>query len=112
LEQGRFRPFLSRRCHSQAFRHIDTKWQLSVAPQRYLGGFSTKNDGIAAYNSPYIKLVLTLFMFVGGVSFGLIISSLRDSWRVFWKNDVFRAYVYIIAVFFVLYFPFFGFASA
>ena len=66
------------------------------------GGFSTKNDGIAAYNSPYIKLVLTFFMFVGGVSFGLIISSLRDSWRVFWKKDVFRAYVYIIAVFFVL----------
>ncbi len=66
------------------------------------GGFSTKNDGIAAYHSPYIKMVLTVFMFVGGVSFGLIISALKKSWRVFWENDVFRTYVYIIAVFFVL----------
>ena len=64
------------------------------------GGFSTKNDGIAAYHSPYIKMVLTVFMFVGGVSFGLIISALKKSWRVFWENDVFRTYVYIIAVFF------------
>lgn len=66
------------------------------------GGFSTKNDGIAAYHSPYIKMVLTVFMFVGGVSFGLIITALRKSWRVFWENDVFRTYVYIIALFFVL----------
>ena len=66
------------------------------------GGFSTKNNGIAAYHSPYIKLVLTIFMFVGGVSFGLIITALRNSWRVFWKNDVFRSYVYIIAIFFVM----------
>ena len=66
------------------------------------GGFSTKNNGIAAYDSPYIKLVLTLFMFVGGVSFGLIISSLKKSWRMFWENDVFRCYVYIIVIFYVL----------
>lgn len=66
------------------------------------GGFSTKNDGIAAYDSPYIKSVLTIFMFVGGVSFGLIISALRNSWRDIWKNDVFRTYVYIIVCFYVM----------
>ncbi len=66
------------------------------------GGFSTKNDGIAAYDSPYIKSVLIIFMFIGGVSFGLIISALRNSWRAFWGNDVFRTYVYIIVIFYVM----------
>ena len=66
------------------------------------GGFSTKNDGIAAFDSPYIKSLLTLFMFIGGVSFGLIISALRNSWRDFWENDVFRTYVYIVIIFYVL----------
>lgn len=66
------------------------------------GGFSTKNVGIAAYDSAYIKSVLIIFMFIGGVSFGLIISAMRYSWREFWKNDVFRAYIYIIIIFYVL----------
>jgi len=57
------------------------------------GGFSTHNEGIAAYDSPYIKLVLTVFMFIGGVSFGLIIMAVRKSWRCLWGNDVFRTYV-------------------
>lgn len=65
------------------------------------GGFSTKNDGIAAYDSPYIKSVLIIFMFIGGVSFGLIISALRNSWREFWRNDVFRTYIYLIIIFYV-----------
>ncbi len=66
------------------------------------GGFSTHNEGIAAYDSPYLKTVLTLFMFVGGVSFGLIIMAVRNSWRLLWENDVFRTYVYTIALFYVL----------
>ena len=66
------------------------------------GGFSTKNDGIAAYHSPYIKSVLTIFMFIGGVSFGLIIASMKNSWRLFWKNDVFRYYVSLIALLFMM----------
>ncbi len=60
------------------------------------GGFSTRNDSIAAFNSPYIKLVLTFFMFLGGISFSLILASLKKRGRGFWKNDVFRAYVFII----------------
>ncbi len=66
------------------------------------GGYSTQNDGIAAYNSPYLKSVLTVFMFLGGVSFGLIIYAVRQSWREIWHNDVFRTYVYTIVVFYVL----------
>ena len=66
------------------------------------GGFSTHNDGIAAFDSPYIKSVLIVFMFIGGVSFVLIISAIRNSWRELWRNDVFRTYVIIIAAFYVI----------
>ena len=66
------------------------------------GGFSTHNEGIAVYHSPYIKSVLTLFMFIGGVSFGLIIIAFKESWKQVWRNDVFRTYVYTILVFYVL----------
>ncbi|MCR4602534.1 MAG: TrkH family potassium uptake protein [Prevotella sp.] len=66
------------------------------------GGFSTHNDGIAAYDSAYLKSVLTVFMFIGGVSFGLIILAMKQSWRMFWRNDVFRTYVFIIALFYLL----------
>ncbi|MCR5395066.1 MAG: TrkH family potassium uptake protein [Bacteroidales bacterium] len=66
------------------------------------GGYSTQNEGIAAYDSAYLKSVLTVFMFIGGVSFSLIISSVRTTWRALWHNDVFRAYVYVIGIFYVL----------
>jgi len=66
------------------------------------GGYSTHNEGIAIYHSPYIKIVLTLFMFIGGVSFSLIIIAIKQSWREFWRNDVFRTYIYTIGVFYVM----------
>lgn len=66
------------------------------------GGFSTRNQSIADFDSAYIKGVLTLFMLVGGVSFTLIITSVRNSWRSLWRDEVFRTYLTIIAVFYIL----------
>lgn len=36
------------------------------------GGYSTKQDSIAAFNSPYIEYVITLFMFLAGINFTLL----------------------------------------
>ena len=65
------------------------------------GGFSTRNDSIAAFNSPYIKVVLTVFMFVGGVSFSLILAVAKKWGRGLWRNDVLKAYVVMILLFYV-----------
>ncbi|GHV34333.1 Trk system potassium transporter TrkH [Synergistales bacterium] len=35
------------------------------------GGFSTKNASIAAYNSPYVEWVATVFMFLSGLNFSV-----------------------------------------
>ena len=67
------------------------------------GGYSTRNEGIAAFNSIYVKVVLTIFMFVGGVNFSLIYRSLRGEFGALRRNDVFRTYVGLIAVMYVLF---------
>ena len=61
------------------------------------GGFSTHNDSIASYDSFYVKLVLSVFMFIGGVNFGLMFGAVRGKIKELWKNDVFRAYLMLIA---------------
>lgn len=62
------------------------------------GGFSTKNNSIAFWNSPYAAWVLTIFMFVGGVNFSLLYGAARGRWRQLWRNDVFRAYLLIVGI--------------
>lgn len=37
------------------------------------GGFSTKQASIAYYNSPYIEYVISLFMFISGINFTLLL---------------------------------------
>lgn len=66
------------------------------------GGFSTNNDCIAAYDSFYVKTVLSVFMFIGGVNFGLIFAAAKGKIRNLWRNDVFRAYLCLIAINYVI----------
>ncbi len=66
------------------------------------GGYSTRNASIGAFNSPYVKIVMTAFMFIGGVNFSLIFIAAKGKLRAFWENDVFKAYIGFIAVFYLL----------
>ena len=66
------------------------------------GGYSTMNESIAAYDSFYIKLVLSVFMFIGGVNFGLIYGAVRGYFKPLWKNDVLRAFVFLILLNYIL----------
>ncbi|MCH5239986.1 MAG: TrkH family potassium uptake protein [Muribaculaceae bacterium] len=66
------------------------------------GGYATRNESIAAFDSFYIKLVLTVFMFIGGVNFGLIIAAIRGYLKQLWKNDVFRAFLLLILLNYIL----------
>lgn len=62
------------------------------------GGFSTNNDSIASYDSFYTKLVLSVFMFIGGVNFGLIYVAVKGKIKNLWHNDVFRAFICLICL--------------
>jgi trk system potassium uptake protein TrkH len=62
------------------------------------GGFSSRNAGIAAYNSPRIEWVCTVFMMLAGLNFTLFFQLLKGKYRNVLANSEARAYGGIILV--------------
>lgn len=60
------------------------------------GGFSTKNASIGHYSSPYIQMVITLFMFIAGVNFALHFKMLQGRLRAFWRDPEFKFFFLFI----------------
>lgn len=67
------------------------------------GGFSTSDSGLSLWDSDYIEAVVTIFMFLGGVSFTLIYRAVHREFRAVWSNDVFRLYIWMILGAYVLF---------
>ncbi len=59
------------------------------------GGFSTKNNSIAYFTSPYIQWVIIIFMFASGVNFSLYFVILKKKFREFFHDEEFRSYLAI-----------------
>jgi trk system potassium uptake protein TrkH len=71
------------------------------------GGFSTRNDGIASFSSPWILIVLTIFMFLAGTNLTLIYFGLKRNFKKILENNEFIFYtitciVFILVTSFVL----------
>lgn len=62
------------------------------------GGYSTRSDSMASFATPYIMVVMTIFMFIGGLNFSLLYAAVHGHWRQVWRNDVVRAYVVMVLV--------------
>lgn len=60
------------------------------------GGFSTSDMSVRDWNSPYIIIILTVFMFIGGVNFNLIFSAAHRDWKIIKKNDAFNWFCRVI----------------
>lgn len=64
------------------------------------GGYSTKQDSIAYYNSPYIEYVITLFMFLSGINFTLLfVVFLKGKIKRLLQNTEFRWYAGTVTLF-------------
>jgi len=88
-------PFFDAICHS--FSTLST------------GGFSTRNNGIAAFSSPYIMIVITIFMFIAGTNMTLIYFGLKGNFKkVAGKNEfIFYSlicFIFVSVVTLILYF--------
>ncbi len=59
------------------------------------GGFSTKNESLAAFNSPSIELITSLFMFLAGINYSLYFYVFKGNFIKLWKSDEFRFYIVI-----------------
>ena len=50
------------------------------------GGFSTKQNSIAQWHSPYIEYVVSLFMLLSAINFSLYAVAFKGSWKPLRKN--------------------------
>lgn len=63
------------------------------------GGYTTNDVGIGHWSgSVYVKVVLIVFMFLGGVNFALIYKSVRGDFKALRRNDVFKIYLLVIGL--------------
>jgi trk system potassium uptake protein TrkH len=64
------------------------------------GGFSTRNASIAAFNSPAIEYVTTLFMFLGGINLSLLyLLIFKFRYKDLVRDTEFRTYTAIVLCF-------------
>ena len=62
------------------------------------GGFSNYGASIAAFNSPAVEIVITVFMFLFGINFALYFKVLIGSWKDALKDEELRWYVGIYLI--------------
>jgi len=62
------------------------------------GGFSTKNLGIAYFNSVTIEIILMVFMVLSGIHFGLLYSTVLSKNASIWHSSVTRNYLLILLI--------------
>lgn len=62
------------------------------------GGFSNYALSVGHFNSAYIDVVISIFMILFGVNFGLYFLLLVRDFKPVWKNEELRAYLLIIAI--------------
>ena len=63
------------------------------------GGFSTKNNSFAFYDSAAIHYIVTLFMFISGINFVILIYLVRGKARNFFLDEEMRWYSAAVAFF-------------
>ncbi len=66
------------------------------------GGFSTKNQSIAFYESPFIQYVIIFFMFLAGTNFTIHYLALHRNFSFLKNNNEFRVYLFLVAGFTVI----------
>ncbi len=60
------------------------------------GGFSTYDNSVAAFNSIYVEVIITIFMFFAGVSFALHFRLFRGEVKYFFSDREFRFYTIVV----------------
>lgn len=67
------------------------------------GGFSNSDMSISELDNTYIKSVIAIFMFLGGVNFALIYKALHGKFKDSRRNDALKAYLWMILVCYLIF---------
>jgi trk system potassium uptake protein len=68
------------------------------------GGYSSRNASIAAFNSPLIEWILTVFMLIASINFSLHYHLLHGRFREVMRNQEFKLYISILIIAIVIIF--------
>jgi trk system potassium uptake protein TrkH len=60
------------------------------------GGFSTKQNSIAYWNSGYIEFIIILFMLIGAINFSLLYFLFKGKFKKFFKDEELRWFLSIV----------------
>lgn len=66
------------------------------------GGFAITDQSIFELDSNYIKIVMTIFMAIGGISFTLVYKMAHGQFRKVFTNDALRWFLWFIVIGYVL----------
>ena len=66
------------------------------------GGFSTKQESIAAFQNPLVEAVIVIFMFLAGTNFTMIYFGLKMKFRKIVNNDEFKWYLSAVLILILL----------
>ncbi|MDE5773638.1 MAG: TrkH family potassium uptake protein [Muribaculaceae bacterium] len=67
------------------------------------GGFATSDMALNEWDSTYIKSVMVVFMFLGGVNFALLYKVAHGQFKGLLRNDALKAYLIIFAVAYIVF---------
>ncbi|MBQ8971500.1 MAG: TrkH family potassium uptake protein [Clostridia bacterium] len=62
------------------------------------GGFSNYNASIAAFRSPAVEIIVTVFMALFGINFSLYYYVIRGNWKGLLQNSELRVYLIVMVV--------------
>ena len=63
------------------------------------GGFSTKQQSIAYFQTPFIQYVIIIFMAIAGTNFTLIYFVIKGKMKKVFSNEEFKYYVLLVVIF-------------
>jgi trk system potassium uptake protein len=66
------------------------------------GGFSSRNNGMASFASPFIMIIMTVFMFIAGTNMSFIYFGLKGNFKKIFRNNEFIFYTLICLTFIIL----------
>lgn len=66
------------------------------------GGFSTSDMTLNSWTSIYTKIVISIFMFIGGVNFALLYKTFTGQFKGILKNDALKWYIFAIVFAYII----------
>lgn len=62
------------------------------------GGFSTRTASVAAFDSVAVEVIITVFMVLAGINFGLYFAMLKGGWSAPFRNTELKWYLLMLGV--------------